>query len=192
LDCFAGLTPILAPETQSCGMAIVSGGEPPFPTLRLSRLNDLPGNLKASQPEDAILEALNRSMAAQAGKSRSGEGRFTPADLRQVQLSGSWSKLASAAVRFPSAPYQSLSLNLRAIRPTESGRIGGRANKGLRPTEGACPSFVNLNACSVESRRLIPAFDASLLRINACSESSRSFTVGRRRNRKRAVTSAQS
>ena len=41
--------------------AIVGGGEPPFPTLRLSRLNDLPGNLRASQPEDAILETFNRS-----------------------------------------------------------------------------------------------------------------------------------
>jgi hypothetical protein len=48
-------------EAQSCWIAIGSGGQPPFPTLRLSRLNDLPGNLKASQPEDSILEAFNRS-----------------------------------------------------------------------------------------------------------------------------------
>jgi len=51
-------------------MAIVSGGEPPFPTLRLSRLNDLPGNLSAAQPEDAILEAFNAAKTAQARESQ--------------------------------------------------------------------------------------------------------------------------
>jgi len=75
------MTPILGPEAQSCW-------DPPFPTLRLSRLNDLPGNLSASQFEDAILAAFNAAKTAQARESQGEEGWFTPADLRQVQLSG--------------------------------------------------------------------------------------------------------
>jgi len=71
--------------------------------LRLSRLNDLPGNLKASQPEDAILEAFNRSKVRSSERvSRLGRAVY-PRWPSPISTRGSWPKLSSAPAKFASA-----------------------------------------------------------------------------------------
>ena len=65
------MTPLLGPEAQSCW-------DPPFPTLSLSRLNDLPGNLSASQFEDAILAAFNAAKTAQPESLKVRKGGLPP------------------------------------------------------------------------------------------------------------------
>ena len=95
-------------------MAIVSGGEPPFLTLRLSRLNDLSGNLSASQSEDTILEAFNAAKTAQARESQDKEGWFTPLTAAKFN-SRVLAQAFRGASEFRKALFISESLILQAI-----------------------------------------------------------------------------
>jgi hypothetical protein len=63
-----------------------------------------------------ILEALNRSVAVKSESLKVGKGGLPPLTFRQVQLSGLGPSLLLRQ-RDSRAPYQRLSLVLRAIRP---------------------------------------------------------------------------